>query len=167
MVTEIPINFDVFPNNVVQVVTAALEGSHAAFEGQAFARPLRPTDPNPCIGVFPALWTPGQETLEIGHNPQGEPTIQTYTIVVQAMNKDSDKDIALSRHSTIAQIVRRTLYRSDPLRVLLGGLVATDGIVQERFQRARLGSQRFMDNEINDQFVFLSVLDLSIETETR
>lgn len=167
MVVEIEINFDVFPNNVIQLVAAVLEGSHAAFNQQVFPRQLRPTDPNPCIGVFPTLWAPDQDSLEMGHSPQGEPTVQTYSIVVQAINKDSDKDIALARHSTIAQIVRRTLYRNDWLRVQLGALRVTDGSVQERFQKCTIGTQRFMSNEVGSQFVFLSVLDLSIETETR
>jgi hypothetical protein len=82
------------------------------------------------------------------------------------MNKDADKDIALARHATVARLVRRTLYRSSALRLLLESLVVTDGIVKERFQKLTVGTQRFLSNEIGGQFVFLSVLDLSIETET-
>ncbi len=167
--TEINVEpeFDVFPNNVVQAVTAVLEGCHPAFDGHAFPRQLRPTDPNPCIGVFPALWIPVQESLEMGHHPVGEPTFQRYTISVQALNKDADKDIALARHSTIATLVRRTLYRSDPLRVMLRSLTANDGGVQESFRKLTIGTQRFLSNDVNGQFVFLSVLDLTLETEIR
>lgn len=164
---EIPIDFNVFPNNAVQVITAALEGVHPAFAEQAFPRQLRPTDPDPAIGVFPSLWVGQEDSQEMGRNQNAEPTLATYSIIVQAINKDSDKDIALARHATIARMVRNTLYRDNWLRLQLAGLQVTDGIVQERFQRRTIGTQRFMSNEIGSQFVFLSVLDLSIETETR
>ena len=162
---EIEVDLNVFPNNVIQAVTVTLEATHPAFDGQAFPRQLKPEDPDPCIGVFPALWVPQQESLEMGRDPRFEPTLNTYGIVVQAMNKDSDKDVALARHSTIARMVRNALYRSDPLRVLLSSLVASDGTTEERFRKMTLTSQRFLSNEIRGTFVFLSVLELSIETE--
>lgn len=164
---EIPLDFDVFPNNVVQIVTATLEAAHPAFANQSYPRQLRPSDPNPCIGVFPTLWIGDDDSLEMGHNPVWEPTLQKYAISVQAMNKDSDKDVALARHSTIANLVRRTLYRSNPMRVMLASLSANDGVVQESFRKFTLGTQRYLSNDINGQFVFLSVLDLIIETEIR
>lgn len=158
-------DMNVFPNNVVLRIAAALDGIDETVT--VFKRALKATDPDLSIGVFPAAWLPQQESLEIGHGFVGEPTLQEYQIGVQSFIKHSDREIGLALHSVLANRVRTVLYRNAALRLSLESLSVVDGDYQERFMRSKIRNQRYMNNEISGKFVYLSVLDYSLETEIR
>lgn len=154
----------VFPNNVIATVLPVLGAIDA--DVQSFARPLRSTDPNLSIGVFPAIWQPDEESLEIGHMA-GEPTLGTYQVGVQTLVKDGDSQRALNISSIFQNRVRMVLYRNQPLRDILGSLWTEDSSgAKERMRRWGVRNQRYMSNDLQGSFIFTSVLDLYIETET-
>ncbi len=128
-------------------------------------RPLRHTDPSQSIGIFGALWTPEQDTLEMGHFPAGEPTVGVYQLGIQFFIKDGDEERGLAAHSVFTTLGRRVLYRDVQLRVLLGALSVTDGTTTEAARRWRVLNTRYMNNEIEGTFVYLSTVEFTLDTE--
>lgn len=159
----------VFPNNVVEVLAVVLPGIDEEVTLQK--RPLRPTDPNYSLGVYATIWQPNEDSYEIGHLGGGgdsgpnESTVSTYQIGIQILVKDSDTARALAVGSLLNRRIRSVLYRNAALRLALASLYTTEGSVTERLKRWGIRSQRFMSNDIEGKFVFISVLDMFIETE--
>lgn len=127
-------------------------------------RPLRTTDTTLTIGLAPIAWTPTDSSVEI-MGGRFEPTIQRYTIAVQSMVKDSDEERGIATHSRFAALVRSMLYRDRDLDIELHQLKVTLNGATETLKRWGVGSQQYLNNEINREFVFLSVAELWVETE--
>jgi hypothetical protein len=159
----------VFPNNFVEVVSVVLPG--IATEVTLQKRPLRPTDPNYSLGVYATIWTPNQDSYEIGHLGGGgdigpsEPTLSEYQFGVQVLVKDGDSSRALAIGSLLNRRVRSVLYRNADLRQALAGLYAVEDGVTERLKRWGIRNQRYLSNDVEGSFVHVSVLDGYIETE--
>ena len=154
-----------FPNNVVELLASGLLMVDSDF--RVFKRPLRRTDPNYCIGVFGSLWQPDEESLEIGHAAPNEPTLSEYQIGVQILVKDGDEERGLRIHSIASKRARSVLYRREDLRLALRGLAVTDSLGStERTRRFGVRNQRYMNNDVDGMFVYLSTLDFWLETET-
>ena len=153
----------VFPGNVIECLVTVLPGVDE--DAYVLTRPLRPTDPNYSIGVYAATWTPNEDSHEIGHTPAPEATLNNYQIGVQTMIKDSDPERGLTIGTIFARRVLSVLYRNEPLRLALGSLYVEDGASRESMKRFGVRSQRFMSNDIEGNFVFVSVLEFWIETE--
>ena len=159
----------VFPNNFVEILAVVLPGIDE--ECTLYKRPLRPTDPNYALGVYATIWTPNEDSYEMGHLGMAysvgpnEPTLSNYQIGIQVLVKDGDTSRALAVSSLLNRRVRSVLYRNDDLRLALAGLSTTEDGVVEHLKRWGIRSQRYMSNDIEGKFVFISVLDMFIETE--
>lgn len=153
----------VFPGNVIECIAAVLPAVDA--DATVYKRPLRPTDPNYAIGIYATTWSPDEDSLEIGHAPPQEATLNSYQIGVQTLIKDGDTERGLAIGTIFARRVRSVLYRNEPLRIALGSLYVEDGSSRESMKRFGVRGQRFMSNDIEGKFVFISVLDYWIETE--
>lgn len=155
----------VFPNNIVDLI--ALRSSLLDEEIRVFKRPLRPTDPAVSVGVFGQLWTPDEESYEMrGMVGTAEPTISTYQVMIQAFVKDFDETRGLARHSVLSKMIRTMLYRDIPLGVALRELSVTMFDSTERTRRYQVRSQRYISNELQGDFLYLSTLDFHVDTET-
>jgi hypothetical protein len=157
---------NVFPNNVVELVTSRTKMLDADLF--VIKRPLRESDPNQSVGIFAAQWLPEEQSYEVIGAPQGhhEPTLQQYFTTVQAFVKDMDEERGLATHSVLSKMIRSMLYRDEPLRVALGALsVTTDGSI-ERTQRWGIRQQRYFSNELSGSWLYLSTLEFWLETET-
>lgn len=163
-------NTPVFPNNVILLVADRIKLLDESLSGSTYRRPLRESDPNTAAGVFAATWEPDQESLEmrgLGQNPApSEPTISTYVIGVQAFVKDFSEERGLARHSVLSKMIRSMLYRDAPLRVGLSALSVTMNDSVERSQRWGIRAQRYLSNEIDGNFLYLSTLEFWLDTET-
>lgn len=149
-----------FPGNLVEVlkpVVGAVDGV-----GDVLGRPIRRQDQTGLAAVFPGEWAP-QDT-EIGVGGLGEPTIQRYTLNVQYAWKGTPEEAARAHHSTVSKKIRAMLYRDPDLRVALAGLSDEFLGVTERFARLGVPGQRFFSNEVDGLFVFLSHIDMWVET---
>lgn len=154
-----------FPNNVVTVMLPYFD--QIDDDITVVRRMLRPTDADHMIGVFPALWQPeGDQPYEIGHTHPHEPTLQAYQIGVQTLIKHGDSEVGLKIHCAIAQLVRTVLYKNTGLRQDIAGLSITVGGTTERVLRWEVRLQRMIGNEIEGTFVFVSVAEVLIYTET-
>jgi hypothetical protein len=129
--------------------------------GPILLRPLRTTDPNMSLAVVPGVWEP--EAMSIG---QLDPAVNCYYLEVWAMAKNHLEAAAATEHSVLARNLRRMLARDRELRTLLASNRDTYDDGFERFQQLKLVRQRFHANEIQRQFLRLSVAEIKIETET-
>jgi hypothetical protein len=153
----------VFPGNVIELMAASFEIVDPDI--MIFKRPLRPSDPNMSIGIWGSLWTPEEDSLEIGHSYPGEPTLSSYQIMIQALIKDGDEVRGLAIHSILSKRIRSVLYRNGALHVALQSLNVSDDLSTERARRWGVRTQRYMNNDIEGTFVYLSTLEYWVETE--
>lgn len=151
----------VFPNNVVSLLARRIETLDEDLA--VFRRPLRRTDPNQSVGVYASYWTPNEDSYEfIGSRP----TLSTYLLGVEAYIKDGDEERGLATHSVLTSMIRAMLYGDPALLVGLRSLSALTGSGTERTQRFGIRTQRYSSNELQGAFLYLSVLEFWLETET-
>jgi hypothetical protein len=155
-----------FPSNIVSAIKTRAQTLDADL--YVVRRPLRDSDPPQSIGVAASLWNPEDDSLEMKGVPIGrqEPTLQRYRITIQSFVKNMDEEAGISEHATLSKMVRGMLYRDETLRIQLASLVWTDGVTTERSKRWGVINQRFVSNEIRGVWLFLSVLEFWLETET-
>lgn len=154
----------VFPNSIIRVLADSVK----TLDADLFVtrRPLRSSDPNQSVGVFPGQWVPDERSQEMGRINPGEPTMQQYVIGLQAFIKDGDEEIGLARHSTLSYAIRSMLYRDAAIRVGFQSLTYTSNGVTERLRRWGIRSQRFLSNELSGSWLYLSTLEIWAETDS-
>lgn len=154
----------VFPNSIIRVIANQVQ----MIDSDLFVtrRPLRSSDPNQSVGVFPGQWVPDERSQEMGRINPGEPTMQQYVVGVQAFIKDGDEEKGLARHSTLSYAIRSMLYRDAAIRVGFQSLTYTSNGVTERLRRWGIRSQRFLSNELSGSWLYLSTLEIWAETDS-
>lgn len=153
----------VFPQNFVNMIGPVISAIDPDIK--YLMRPLRPSDPHMSVGVYGTLWTPEEDSFEMGHVAPGEATLNMYQVGVQTLIKDGDSQKLLNISSILSYRIRTVLYRNQPLRLALGSLKVQDGTFKESLRRWGIRTQRYMTNDLEGTFVTTSVLDLWIETE--
>jgi len=155
----------VFPNNVVELLS--LHAQLIDLDLQVFKRPLNNLDPTQSVGVFATQWQPDLESFEMRGHPPGpsEATVEQYYLGIQAFVKDMDPERGLATHSVLSKLIRSMLYRDDALRVGLRGLSVTVNGETEVLKRWSVRTQRYFSNEISGSFLYLSTLEVWLETE--
>src|ERR1700752_2892664 len=125
-------------------------------------RALRPTDPPRSVGMFPTDWFPDVDSHEIGGR---EPTLGRYTYRIQTLVKHTNEEEGRALYAKDAKIIRAILYRDAELVTRLTGLqeITLGGI--ERVKRWGVRNQRYLNNELQGQFIFLATTELWLETE--
>lgn len=159
-------NQTMFPNNIVSLVVTRSQ----LLDNDLFVtpRPLRATDPNQSIGVVASMWTPEEESREFqGTARTAQPTLSRYMVAVQCLIRDTEEERGLNTHAVLSRMVRSMLYTDTPLRVALSGLSSSLGGLTEHTQRWGVSQQRFFTNEINQEWLYLSILEFWLETEIR
>jgi hypothetical protein len=159
----------VFPNNAVELIAARIPAfcDPVPTDLIVHKRPLRSSDERQCVGVWPASWAPIPQTTEMLGKPNFDATLNRYTIAIQGLIMDMDEEKGLARHSILSAKLRAMLYRDAPLRVGLTALSVTDTGGTEHVQRCGVNAQRYIANEVEGSFIFLSNLEVFLETETR
>jgi hypothetical protein len=125
-------------------------------------RPLRYVDPARTIGLHAVDWTPEAGSAVMG---QEEPQLARYLIRIQNLIKAGDEDEGRSLYVIDAKMIRAILYRDTALRVRCGELSEELLDTLERFKKFGVRNQRFLNNELSGQFVFLATTELWVETE--
>lgn len=157
----------VFPNNAVDILATRFDAIDVDLE--VFKRPLRNTDPVQTVGVFATQWNALPDSYEIRATPSpgpSEPTLQRYTLGIQAFIRDMDEERGLYTHSVLAKMLRSMLYRDVPLRVGLAGLSVEMNGSTETLKLWGIGQTRYMSNEIAGEWLYLSTMDFWLETES-
>src|SRR4051812_27695989 len=155
-----------FPNNVVQLIDLRIKAKWDNVN--SVKRPLRPTDKNFTIATFGSLWVPDGQSYEMGRNvaPVGVPTLDRYTCISQTLVKSMDETAGLAQSSVLSEELRAMLYADPSLRVGLAALTTSVGGQTKLLKKFYVGTQRYMSNEINGEFVYMSTLEFTFETET-
>lgn len=163
MIPESELYLD-YPMNAVKVIADRID----TWSEDLFVckRPLRSSDPVQSVGVIPVSWTPEIDTLEMRGRPNAEATLNRYNLGIQAFIKDMDEERGLASHSILSKRIRGMLYRDVTLRASLAALSVSAGGGGERAQRWGVGAQRFLTNEIDGSFLYLSTLEFWLETES-
>jgi hypothetical protein len=157
---------NVFPNNIVELVALRTE----LLDSDLFVvkRPLRPTDPNQSVGITAVQWQPNERSREmLGATFAVQPTLSRYAVTVQAFIKDMDEVRGLNVHAVLSRMLRSMLYNDNTLRVALSQLSSTLNGATERSQQWGITQQRFLSNELSGEWLYLSILEFWLETETR
>lgn len=159
-------SIEVFPNNVASLVAARIQMLDSDLV--VVGRPPRDSDGTQVVGVFPMTWTPNEDSFEMS-NPivaAHEATLNRYLIGVMSFVKDTDEQKGIRVHSVLAKLIRTILYRDPALAVGLGALSVTMLGSTERIQRRGIQVQRFLANEVDQVFMFVSSAEYFVETET-
>lgn len=161
-------NETVFPNNAVNLIAARAAQFIDPPDLTVLKRSLRPSDPIESLGIYSAFWNPNESSFEMrGGNPTiPEPTLQQYSIFIEAFIKDMDEPRGLAKHSVLSMLVRAMLYRDASLLVSLRALSVSVNGITERTARLGVRTQRYSSNEIEGAFLYLSVIEFFLETET-
>lgn len=162
-----------FPANIVNLLAAGLQfiDPHTDPDKKdgvrIYKRPLMTTDASESIGVIATNWGPVISSMEMRGGPF-EPTLQRYTVAIQAMVKDAEEERAIAVHSLLSAKVRHMLYHDPALAVALPQLqVSFDtfaGVTVEKLMKWNITSQNFMNHEVKGRFVYLSTLEVVAET---
>ncbi len=149
-----------FPDNIVQAFKTAL----LTLPGitTAVGRPLRMIDPNASVGVFAEEWLPG----EWGIGQPREPLDNRYGIKIQLLIKHANEEEARAQHSVLSKSIRVMVYRNSALQLALPQLSETSDGVRETVLKWDVRAQRFISNEIEGEFLFLSSTEVIVTTET-
>lgn len=166
---DFPDTSDVFPSNVIKLVATRMHQKWPSTDVKM--RALRVSDTINAIGVFPSDWTPDVDSYEMQQvmqpKPAGFPTIQTYLISIQAFVKDMEAERAIRIHSLMSKAIRSLLYHDTPLALGLQALRVEMDNVTEVIQRRMIVRQKYLSNEIDGSWLYLSTLQYLIETESK
>lgn len=153
-----------FPLNIVDTVATRINEVLSPAV-PPLLRPLRPNDPNNSIGIIPVDWTPVPNSVLMGGGPP-VPTLQTYNFRIHLLIKHTDEQLGRRAYAEASKKLRVMLYHDPTLQVALGELVEVESNRTERFMRSGIRNQRFLNNELSGQFIFLSATEYWAETQT-
>lgn len=129
------------------------------------ARQLRPTDPPRSISFYPVDLAPDQESMEIDGSGVPEPTLQKYNYRAQTLVKHANEMEGRALSSQDSKFLVAILYRDSELRLRLTAIVESLLGSTERVKRHGVVRQRYLNNELQGNFIYLSTTDLWVETE--
>lgn len=119
-----------FPYNLVDIIVQALQeiDPHTDPNGfdnggrdgiRIYKRRLRETDATESLGVFPTVWDPAEDSVEMRGDAVPRSTVQRYPINVQSYVESMDEDHGIAMHSYLASLIRDVLHESEVLEALL------------------------------------------------
>ena len=155
---------DIFPNNISAEIKKQILRHYPS--DTVLLRPIRVGDPIRAWGVVAAIWEPDESSWELrGDSGPSSPTINRYHIGIQSFNQHMDSEEGLATAGAMAGFLRNMLSRDPIVRVALTSLTSTEFGFTERAKRFKVQGQRFVSNEIDGQFLFLTNLEFLVETE--
>jgi hypothetical protein len=152
-----------FPINVIDVLHARFK-ELIGLDIEIIDRPLRYTDPSRSVGLFAVDWVPVEGSYEIGKG--FEPTLARYNYRIQALVKHTDEEEGRALYASDSKIIKAILYRDAQLVQRLTELQETNFGSIERAKRWGVRAQRFLNNELQGQFIYLATTELWLEAET-
>jgi hypothetical protein len=150
-----------FPGNIVEEIETALQGGMP--EHNVVSRPIRRVDPNYTIGIFATDWLPDEQSIQIGD--QAEPVLNRYMLRIQNLVVSADAIAGREQFSSFSKSIRVILYRDPVLNVRLRSLTEVLILSKESVKRFGVTRQRFLNNELNGNWLFVAQTDLWVETE--
>jgi hypothetical protein len=156
---------NIFPNNIISRIAVRIPVAIST-DVQVFKRPLRPTDPNQAIGLYPDTWAPDEDSFEMSPQMKNIPTLQDYRVFVQSFVKHQSEEEAINTHTVLAQRIRAMLYADTTLQLAFAELIDTSSGKTEKAMRWGPRAQRFMSNEVSGSFLQSSITEFWLQTAT-
>jgi len=153
-----------FPMEVVDILHARFK-ELLGTDMEIVDRSVRPTDPSRTLGIFPVDWNPVQESYEISRG-NFEPTLGRYTYRIQVLVKHTNEEEGRALYTSDTKIVKAILYRDATLVQRLTSIQETSFGSIERAKRWGVRHQRFLNNELQGQFIFLATTEVWLEVES-
>lgn len=156
----------VFPLNVIETMVPYLQALDTGLT--VLRRPLRPVDPNQCVGVFPETVAADENSFETrGIGESGKPSLFVYSYAIHALVKHSDEIQGLADGAELTERVRDMLYDNQTLRVQLGQIVVSRGSGKtKRLRRFTVQSTTYRSSELSGTWYYLSATTFNAEVET-
>lgn len=154
-----------WPWGFVEEVKFALEGGQFSVANgyTILQRPVRFMDPTKTVTCFPLNRTQPVGDKIIG---QVEPLLKRYDYRFQVFHKVIKEEEGRAWNALDTKMLEVVLYRDTTLAANLPTLSEELLDSRERFTRFGLGTTRYLNNEVNGAFVFLSQVDAWVETQT-
>lgn len=146
-----------FPGNIVTCLQPFLAGLEGV--DNVIGRVVRPTDPNGTVGIAVSSWIPTTQEIGVGE-PMG-----SYSVFVSTVQRYTSEVEGRRNSSLLVKSIRVLLYRNRDLHVALHQLTETISGLTESVSRARVKQQRFIDDKMQNAFLFLSVTQLDVDTD--
>ena len=159
-------NDEIFPNNIITRIAVRIPVA-VDVDTTVLLRPLRPSDPNQSIGIYPQTWSPDEDSYEISPQMRNIPTLQDYRVYVQSFIKHGDEPTALNLHCVLAQRIRAMLYSDTQLQLAFAELIDTSSGKTERAMSWKPRAQRFISNEVSGSFLQSSITEFWLQTATQ
>jgi len=160
-----------FPYNVINELVTALQelAPHSDPRLQdglrIHRRSLNNGDSGDSIGIYPVLYDPIEESVEMRGRVAAEPTRVTYPIEIESLVVDADEWAGIRAHSLLAAMIRNEIHRSELLEARLPQLVTEVRGVVERYSGHRVSGQTFISSRPESMFSFMSVTTVIVTTE--
>ena len=150
-----------FPENILDLISRRIL-FYFEDEYTVVRRPVRVMDPALTIGLFSEMWAPVADSYEIG---SFEPVLGRYNIRVQLMVKAADEVEGRRKYTVDSKALKVILYRDPTIRLELTQLQEELLDTVERLKRFGIVGQRYLNNEVAGEMVYLSTTTCWIETE--
>lgn len=141
----------------------ATEAATVAGIEHVVERTVNRHDHHATLGLTIAEWVPDEYEMA---GSVAEPTLAHYEFLLAHLVKSAEPEKGLKMHREAAKSLRMMLYEPGGVQVSLGALVHEENGRRERFQRMYVTSQQFDGNQIDGEFIYLSVTELRVDTET-
>lgn len=171
----------VFPYNLVDIIVQALQEidphtdptdmSGGGRDGlRIYKRRLRETDATESVGVFPTVWDPTEDSVEMRGDAVPRATVQRYPINVMSYVESMDEDQGIQMHSYLASLIRDVLHESEVLEALLPVTKAALLTKTETVFRYGVLSQSFIGGQMESgrragYFGYLSTTEFYVDTQ--
>lgn len=153
-----------WPWGFVEEVAFTLTAQFTPAEGYTvIQRPVRFMDPARTFSIFPLERSEPPNSKIIG---QLEPLVKRYQYRAQSFMKHAVEAEGRALNALDAKMLEVVLYRDTTLAANLPTLSEELLGSRERFSRFGLGTSKYLNNEINGAYVFISQVDLWVESQT-
>ena len=159
---------EVFPTVFIKAFIPQLESDLGVTIKE---RRVTTDDPNLSVGIFADSWDPSKPSSEVmgsGFAGMHTSTINRYSVNVQGLVIDTMEDRGLRRHYALAAAIRATLaWREATGLALAATSVEIVPGHTESLRRWTMDSQKYYSSKLSSKWAYLSVLEITLETESR
>lgn len=160
-----------FPYNVILALGDALQeiaphSSPTAQDGVRIRlRTMNDGDDSETICIYPLMWAPDNDSMEMRGRPVSEPTFQRYPIMVSSLITSMDEMEGILAHSQFAGMIKQALYRSETLEVALRTMRSNLNGTAERVIRWGVEGQVYQGDSSGAMFSFVANTTFFVDTQ--
>lgn len=131
-------------------------------------RRLLDSDASETVGVFPTVWDPDDNSVEMRGLPVPIATVQRYPILIQSWVVEGDEMVAIRTHSYLSTRIRLELQTNADLFMALrtpAMTVELPGGMKESVLRWGVEAQSHLSARRESAFGYLSTTEFWVDTQ--